>query len=161
MLKFTGPLLVATLLCGCATNVAPVDVSAPLTLAVQDDGGSGFDVDRLLGWPTNLVLDFFDIFDMNLGTGKNDYSLGAHIQFTKLVRAGVLDMADLEILGVRNLINDGGDDMTSFDQAAGDYKVGMKLGAGVGASASVDLYEIYDWVVGVITFNQYNPSEDH
>lgn len=155
MMKLTGSLLLASLLCGCATNMAPANAPAPA------DNGSSEVVDNLAGWPTNIVLDFFDIFDANIGTGKNDYPFGAHMQITKLIRAGVFDMADLEILGIRNLINDGGDDMMSFDQAAGDYEVGMKLGLGAGAGLSMDLYEVYDWVVGVVTFNQYNPSEDH
>jgi len=159
MLKLTGSLFLTVLLCGCATNVVPIDATpAP----VQDESSDTADrMDKLLGWPTNLLLDFYDIFDLNLGTGKNDYPFGAHVQFTKLIRVGVFDWADLEILGIRNAINQGADDPTQFDQAAGDYKVGMKLGVGAGASASIDLYEIYDWVVGVITFNQYNPSGDH
>ncbi|MFH0944705.1 MAG: hypothetical protein V2A76_05860 [Planctomycetota bacterium] len=155
MMKLTGSLLLASLLCGCATNMAPIAAPTP-----GDNDGSEM-VDNLAGWPTNLVLDLFDIFDANMGTGKNDYPFGAHLQFTKLIRVGIFDMADLEILGIRNMINDGGEDMMNFDQAAGDYMVGMKLGFGAGAGLAIDLYEIYDWVVGVVTFNQFNPSEDH
>lgn len=149
-------LLAAALLCGCAVH----PTSTPAAPAAQDEGGESA-ADRLMHWPTNILLDFYDIFDLNFGTGKNDYDFGAHAQFTKLFRVGVLDWADLEILGLFGAMHDGSESMTQFDQAAGDYRVGMKLGAGAGAAASADLYEIYDWVVGVISFNQVNPSGDH
>lgn len=158
-MRKSGPVLALALLAGCATNNMPSPAAA--TAPAVDHHEDATAADKLMHWPSNILLDFYDIFSLNFGTGKNDYDFGAHAQFTKLFRVGVLDWADLELLGIFEAIDEGGESVMQFDQAAGDYQVGMKLGAGAGAAASADLYEIYDWAVGVITFNQVNPSGDH
>ncbi len=154
MSKCWSAVLLSSLLCGCAgVNTS----NAPANLAAAEEMSAG---QKLVHWPVNLVLDFYDVFDLNFGTGKNDYDFGAHAQLTKLVRLGVFDYADLEILGANNALHNGPDFWT-FDQAKGDFKVGLKIGMGAGAAGSMDLWEIWDWAAGVVSFNQYNPSGDH
>lgn len=119
--------------------------------------------ERLLHWPVNLVLDLFDVFQLNLGAGRNDYPLGASLRFTKLLRLGVLEHADFELFGLNHALH-GKTTMrewTRFDPQAGDYEIGAELGAGAGASGSIDLYEVWDFAVGAVTLNLANPLADH
>ena len=146
MKKLVG-LLASALLVGCASTAPP---------ALHGEMSAG---DKLVHWIPNIVLDFYDTVDLNFGTGKNDYPFGAHAQFTKLLRVGVFDDADLEILGINDALH--GEEWEGFSQEEGDYDISLSIGAGAGASASIDLYEVYDWIVGTITLNQVNPSDDH
>lgn len=152
-MKRVVPCLTLALLAGCASVAPP----PPAQDETMDELSAG---EKAMHWLPNLFLDFYDIFEANLGTGKDDYELGAHAQFTKLFRLGVFDMADFELFGLNHALHSESD-FLRFDQGQGEYDVALKLGMGAGARAGIDLYEVYDWLAGVVTFNQVNPSADH
>ena len=103
----------------------------------------------------------FDIFDVNFGTGKDDYGFGMSLKATNLLRVGAFDSAELEVLGLWGALHGGsvGDAWNCDDPAFWD--VSMSFGMGAGASMEMHLYEAYDWAVGVVTLNMVNPSGDH
>lgn len=162
MLRAIPTAAAALLLVGCSATTPPASVAAvqPPPMEEEAELSAG---EKILHWPVQWFLDLYDVFDLNLGTARHDYPLGAHAQLTKLVRFGVLDVADFELFGINHALHSRGDfsDWLRFDPGAGDYKVGAMLGAGAGAHAAIDLYEIFDWVTGIVTLNLVNPAGDH
>lgn len=151
MKKLFG-LLSTALLVGCASTAPPAMLNGD-----HEELSAG---EKIVHWIPNVILDLYDTVDLNFSTDE-DYPFGAHAQVTKLLRLGVLDTADFEILGINAYLHGEGDDFAKFCRCCGDYKVGAMFGAGAGASASIDLYEVYDLLVGLVTLNQINPADDH
>ncbi|MBI4881683.1 MAG: hypothetical protein HY812_18780 [Planctomycetes bacterium] len=156
MRKGSSLLLASVLFCGCAA--APVETTAQPPAG--DEAAETTITTKLLHWPSNLALDLYDVFSMNFGMGKCDYKFGMHMQFTKAFRVGMFELADLELFGLKHVFAEEGN-FYKFDQAAGDYRLAMQFGMGAGAAFALDLYEMYDWMAGVVTLNLFNPSADH
>ena len=142
--------LCIALLCAVGCSAVP---TAPTNYALQDDEGTGIQY-----WIPAIFYNLWETVDANIGW---DYGFGAHLKLTELARVGILDYSDFNVLGFTKNIFFGEWEVPPMNQRGAVWDLSATVGIGLGASATIHVWEVVDLISVIVGFGYWSFDKDY